>query len=662
MTAADGRPPAAASAPTAALRLHPLNLNSPFVAAAWYLAITLALTWPLARGLASDIPSDLGDPVFVCWAIGWDAERLLDLIRGHPSGFRGFWNANIFFPEPQTLAYSEHFFAQAVQALPVYAASKNLILCYNLLFLSTFVLSGLGVYLLVRDITGSPLASFVAGALYAFAPYRILQASHLQTMSAQWMPFALLGFRRYVETRRLRPLAGGALALLTQNLSCGYYVLFFSPFVAAYVLHEMADRRLLRDPRVWLAFAVAGALVGAGTLPFLLPYAEVMERFHYSRQLDEIVRFSADASQYVASGPEWPWGFLARALLVAAALALHGRRVWRAAARVVASRWRRRFVMGVAALAGAAAAVLMTIVATGGFAASFGPLRLELTTAGGSTARVLALTVVVLLAISPRARACARGVPGSPLAFYFWAAILAAWLSLGPRPHAMGERVWGIGLYSWLYEHVPGFDAARVPSRFAMLVTLFLAVLAGLGAHAIARRWRAGRAAALALAAVFMYQAVMTPFAINRTFGGGGALETPPGRVMPAAHAPGVYRYAQRLPTGAVIVEFPFGDMAYELRYVYYSSVHWRRILNGYSGIFPPSYIVRLNPLGRAPADPEAAWKTLRDSAATHAIVHEGAYVGDQGASVSAWLRGRGARVLVGFDRDLLFELPPGAR
>lgn len=661
VTATAARPAGQASPPAAARRVHPLNLNSALIASAWYLAITLAVTWPLARGLASDVPADLGDPIFVCWVIGWDAERLLDLIRGDLSGFRRFWNANIFYPEPLTLAYSEHFFAQALQALPIYAASKNLILCYNLLFLSTFVLSGLGVYLLVRDLTGSPLASFIAGALYAFAPYRLLQASHLQTMSAQWMPFVLLGFRRYVETRRLRPLAAGTLALLAQNLSCGYYVIFFGPFVGAYVIYEMADRGLLRDLRVWVAFAVAGALVVAGTLPFLLPYAVVMDRFDYSR-LDEIVRFSADVSQYVTRSPEWPWGFLARGLLVAAAIALHGRLMWRVAGRVWESRWRRRLVGAIVIIAAAAASALIVMLLSGGFRTSVGPIRIELTTAAGATVRLLFLALAALVIVSPRIRALARGAPGSPLAFYLWAPILAAWLSLGPRPHAMGERVWGIGLYSWLFEHVPGFDAARVPSRFAMLVTLFLAVLAGLGAQALARRWHGGRAVALGLAAVFLYQTAVTPFTINRTFGGSGTLTTPPDRVMPAVTAPGVYRYIKRLPGDAVLVEFPFGDTAYELRYVYYSSVHWRRILNGYSGIFPPSYIVRLTPLGRAPADPAAAWTALRDSGATHAIVHEGAYVGDRGAAVGAWLRGHGARLIVGFGQDLLFELPPAGR
>ena len=46
------------------------------------------------------------------------------------------------------------------------------------------------------------------------------------------MPFALFGFRRYFEARRALPLAGGAAAWLLQNLSCGYYLMYFAPVVA----------------------------------------------------------------------------------------------------------------------------------------------------------------------------------------------------------------------------------------------------------------------------------------------------------------------------------------------------------------------------------------------------------------------------------------------
>ena len=131
------------------------------------------------------------------------------------------------------------------------------------------------MFLLVRDLTDEPLAAFVAGLAFAFAPYRFDQLSHLQVLSAQWMPFVLYGFRRYLETGRRRALAGGAAALVAQNLSCGYYTLFFTPFAGAYVIYELAVRRRLGDWAAWRAFGAAGLVVAMLTLPFLKPYLDV---------------------------------------------------------------------------------------------------------------------------------------------------------------------------------------------------------------------------------------------------------------------------------------------------------------------------------------------------------------------------------------------------
>ena len=119
------------------------------------------MTWPLAAGLARDVPGDLGDSLLNMWILGWGAEHLPRLLTGRSAG-RDFWNANIFHPEPLALSFSEHLFGQVLQILPVYHLTGNLILCYNLLFLSTFVLSAFGMYLLVRDLdrrSGAPRSS-----------------------------------------------------------------------------------------------------------------------------------------------------------------------------------------------------------------------------------------------------------------------------------------------------------------------------------------------------------------------------------------------------------------------------------------------------------------------------------------------------------------------
>src|SRR5687768_11858182 len=263
-------------------------MNRAWHALAAYTVITLVATWPLAAGLGRDVAWDLGDSLLNMWVLAWDAEQLLAILRADFSRFATFFDGNIFHPTPLTLAYAEHLVPQAIQILPIYAITGNPILCYNLLFLATFVLSGFGTYLFVRELTGKPLAAFVAGLLFAFAPYRFPQSPHMQVLSSQWMPFALYGFRRYFTAiergdRGLGPLAGAGAALIAQNLSCGYYLLYFSPFAAAYVLSEMAVRGLQRSWRVWAQLSFAAVVVLAVTVPFLLPYAALRQEMRVER-------------------------------------------------------------------------------------------------------------------------------------------------------------------------------------------------------------------------------------------------------------------------------------------------------------------------------------------------------------------------------------------
>ncbi len=191
------------------------------------------------------------------------------------------------------------------------------------------------------------------------------------------------------------------------------------------------------------------------------------------------------------------------------------------------------------------------------------------------------------------------------------------WLSFGPMPSAGDGRASGFGIYGVLYDYVPGFNGVRVPARYAMIAGMFLAVLAGYGANAMCS-WRRLRVLPPALCLLLLSAAVLVegaaiPMEINRTWSVNQA--TPPARVYPASNpgVPPVYARLAALPEGSVITEFPFGDMAWEIRYVYYSAVHRKPITNGYSGAFPPRYKERLARLQRVAANPEAAWQALRE-------------------------------------------------
>jgi len=658
-------------------------ISAPSAALA-YGVLSVALTWPLVLGLGRDVPGDLGDSLLNMWILAWDAEHVPRLLVGAIS-WSEFWNANIFHPNPLALALSEHLFGQTLQILPVYWLTGNIILCYNLLFISTFALSAFGTYLLVHDLTGSRRAAFIAGLVYGFLPYRIASVPHLQVLSSQWMPFALWGFNRFVtripdpgsRIPALRALAFGTGALVLQNWSCGYYLLYFSPFVPLFILHRMWTLGTLRTVRTWalLSAAAAGTLVFS--LPFLWPYREAQLLYGFERAIGEVYFFSANHWSYLTGSEnlrvygdmlrynpraeqETFLGFMPL-LLAAFALVLMIPRL-KPRGIETGDSMPRGFSRGIIRIITWLLIVatitqfiaLVSVMLFGGFEISLAGIPLRART----PMRVMLQFLVaygLLLAISRTARVQSLRVARSPVAMLTLMTVLAVWLSFGPR----------YGLYELLYEYVPGFNGVRVPARYAMIAGLFLAVLAGLGSRALldspkpALHSRGRRRTAVAvIGSLILLEGVAVPIEINRTWSQNEAM--PPARVYPRSQAPPVYTRLASLPAGTVVTEFPFGDAAWEIRYTYYAAAHWKPITNGYSGNFPQPYRERVARLQRVAANPDASWQTLRDSGTTHVVLHRNAFAKPDDADViEAWLRSHGAIEVEHFpDGDILFALP----
>jgi hypothetical protein len=639
-------------------------------AAALFAALTLALTWPLARGLTRDLPSDFGDPLLNTWILAWDATHL----------GRGWWDANIYYPHPLALAYSEHLFAQALQILPVYAVTGNPVLCYNLLFLSTFVLSGLGMFLLVRELTSEATSALVGGLAFAFAPYRVASLPHLQVLSSAWMPFVLFGFRRHFATRHPLPLACAAIAWLLQNLSCGYYLLFFSPVVIGYLIWEVTTRRLWGDARLIVPLAAALGVVALATVPFLLPYLQLRRLGFDPRSLDETRRFSADVYGYFTADPNLRgWGSIARTwpkaegslfpgvtIAVLAAIAagreLVGARQLDNLPRGLVNpprgldKWSRWALLPLIALAVSAGVVVALLM---GYTVRLPGLKIT------SFSRALLVTCVIggaLLATSAGTRRAAGRWLSSLPGFFTLVTLFGIVMSFGPEIQAKGRVVAGAGLYAGFYRFVPGFDGLRVPSRFGMIVALGLAVLASLALATMASRASRRLQAQLAVivATLVILESFAAPIPINQNsteYKQHGLAPLPDSLEAGITGTTAVYTYIAALPDSGAILELPLGEPAFDVRYMFYSTRHWRRLVNGYTGGQPADYRLLDQTLQDLMTGPERAWRVLASSGATHVVVHESSYALDRGPRVSEWLRAHGARELRRFGSDRVFRI-----
>ena len=120
-------------------------------AAAVYVIAAVILTWPLAISLGSTLGAlqGPGDPYLNLWILGrglqaWTTDPM-SVLTGR------VFDANIFFPAEGTLAYSDHFLLHALVLSPVYALTRDAVLCYNLLLLGSIAASGLAMHALARE-------------------------------------------------------------------------------------------------------------------------------------------------------------------------------------------------------------------------------------------------------------------------------------------------------------------------------------------------------------------------------------------------------------------------------------------------------------------------------------------------------------------------------
>jgi hypothetical protein len=220
-----------------------------------------------------------------------------------------------------------------------------------------------------------------------------------------------------------------------------------------------------------------------------------------------------------------------------------------------------------------------------------------------------------------------------------------------------GEYV-GAGPYRWLMDAVPLFNAVRVPARFLMVTACFLAVLAGLGAAWLLPRFRPVTSGVLAagLGLAILAESFVGRFPTNVRLAPVGFELTARHLSQPDEMSP-LYRIVRDDPGEIVLIEFPFGEPAYEMMATFYAGYHRRPLVNGFSGFFPEPYLRRSTFLSGIPFDLDAATRALRSSGATHALVHEGAFSGGRGVEVTEWLRSIGGHEVASHGRDRLLVL-----
>lgn len=507
-----------------------------------FAGLTAAMAAPFSFHPSSRVLLDAPDTHLFLWTLGWDAHAFI-------TNPLGIFDANIYYPLPNTLAYSENLIGSALIAAPVIWLTGDTVLAMNLVALSSCVLCGLGAYLLARKLGIGVLGAVISGIIFAFAPARFFRMSQIHLTAMQWIPFALAYLHSYFEHGRARDLRL-AIGFATLQVLCGGHgAVFLGVAAIALTIWQLGFGTPLAIVRRVKDVGIAGALLLLPVALMVVPYRRVQQEMGLRRTLEN---WTVTPASYLASPSH-----------------VH------------------QYVLSL-------------------FSDTKFHEQADAYLFPGLLPVVLAAVALLPIGESLMRRRVA--------VFYALLAIVSVLLFIdGP-----------LSLWPWVYSW-PGMNFIRAPSRFMILTTLCLAVLAGAGFERLISRFTALSQRALSVIAVLL---LLGEFSAYPFLGTDYTIPSPP-----------VDRWLATQPTPFVVAEVPVPDPRNQGRFerfqtmtMLHSMVHWQKTVHGYSGFRAPFHDQLYADLRQFPDDKSIA--RLRETGVTYLVVHSELYTPEQWTAI----------------------------
>lgn len=261
----------------------------------FFLLAAVVHTWPLVTDLGGLSRNDTHDTIHHEWILAWDAHALAT------NPLRLF-QTNTFYPERDTLAYSDHIIVQGVIGAPFIWAGASPVFTYNVVLILGLALTGWTTSLVMVRWTENRAAALLSGSLMAFNAMTLTRFAEIQDQYLAFFPLSLAALDQLLRRPGIRDAARLVLWFVLQALTCGYLL--------AFAALSLVTATLVRA-REWVGANFKSAainLTGAALLsvllllPFLLPYLRVSRAQGFTRSMAEVALFSAKPTDYLATG------------------------------------------------------------------------------------------------------------------------------------------------------------------------------------------------------------------------------------------------------------------------------------------------------------------------------------------------------------------------
>lgn len=573
-------------------------------------AIAFGTAWLYAAGTFAYLPlfgadlshllgPDPGDSRLVLYLLEWGRHQI------HRS-FAEFWNLPIFYPESRMTLLSDHLLGLQLVYAPAVAAGLTPTGAYNVLFVGSFVLGGWSAWWVLRQWGCTWFPAFLGGWLWAFSHARWWEALHLQVLWAPTFFPTLWSFDRLLEKWSWRR-AMAFLAFFWIQISAGIYLSVYLLLGCLALLVARGPGKLKR----WLAASPIGGLawvfggVVVANLLFIRPYLDRPVSISVEEARLEQERYGTSLGSFFAPSrngwtdqlgllPTSYRGALFLGFVPSVAI------LWVLASSSPAWRGRWRSIRWAGALGGAslaAAGLRAGDLATWGTPWKIGRiLELGYVEAG---ALFLLGAIVLAWALRPAGWGTLLQVAEPRAARFLALAALGVLLTLPMTLHL-------------LQLGISPLRSLRVSSRAFILVLPLACSLFALGCQQLLRA-AGGRGRRVLVGGLLwlLFAAELMPYFPEGSWRWVPSLaeEFPP-YVHQLAGLEGVRAY----------LELPLLPGWQETERMHHQTLHWKPLVNGYSGYIPPSYWEWAALWDPVPTD--EGLERLRRGGITHLVFH----------------------------------------
>jgi hypothetical protein len=236
--------------------------------------------------------SDGGDAMFNSWTLARDQHCILR--ESCPS----YSNGNIFFPNKNTMLYSETQLSAGLLTLPLYFINNNPLFSYGVWTVASFFFMGWFMYLLVKKLSNNnEFVSIIAGLIFEFAPFRMPALEHLQNISIFYLPLIFLLILKYIDKYKPKYLFGIFLSMTLAFYASWYQMVFI--LTAVFILYLGLWLFRLIKPKYLLLLIVASFMAILSTYPLAKSYVTFSKANHATFNITDQATYESSLLDYI---------------------------------------------------------------------------------------------------------------------------------------------------------------------------------------------------------------------------------------------------------------------------------------------------------------------------------------------------------------------------